>query len=151
MCAATLAAVVLPAAAQCPGDLMEDGIVGGSDLGALLGAWGTDSSEADLTADGVVDGADLGALLTYWGPCPVQWATVLEQIPDPVVVTDATLRAAIAATGLPWRDRDNASNIEMLLVPPGTFMMGKSPGDPEAWSDESPQHQVTLTSAFYMG
>ena len=55
------------------------------------------------------------------------------------------------ASGFAWRVRDNASNIEMLLVPPGTFMMGNSPGDPEAFSDESPQHQVTLTSAFYMG
>ena len=39
----------------------------------------------------------------------------------------------------------------MLLVPPGTFMMGCSPGDAECESGESPTHQVTLTNAFYMG
>ena len=79
------------------------------------------------------------------------WATVLEWIPNPAVVTDATLRAAITATNLPWRVLDNGTNIEMLLVPGGTFMMGCSPGDTECLSDESPTHQVTLTNAFYMG
>jgi hypothetical protein len=32
------------------------------------------------------------------------------------------LRSAIAATGLPWRVRDAGTQIEMLLVPPGTFL-----------------------------
>ena len=79
------------------------------------------------------------------------WATVLEWIPNPAVVTDANLRAAITASGLPWRVLDNGTNIELLLVPSGTFMMGCSPGDTECLSDESPTHQVTLTNAFYMG
>ena len=79
------------------------------------------------------------------------WATLLEAVPDPAVVTDANLRAAIAATGLAWRVRDNGTNIEMLLIPPGIFMMGCSPGDAECSDDESPAHQVTLTNAFYMG
>jgi formylglycine-generating enzyme required for sulfatase activity len=79
------------------------------------------------------------------------WATVLEWIPNPAVVTDANLRAAITATNLPWRVLDNGTNIEMLLVPGGTFMMGCSPGDAECIADESPTHQVTLTNAFYMG
>jgi formylglycine-generating enzyme required for sulfatase activity len=78
------------------------------------------------------------------------WATVLEWIPNPAVVTDANLRAAITATNLPWRVLDNGTNIEMLLVPGGTFMMGCSPGD-QCESFESPTHQVTLTNAFYMG
>jgi len=79
------------------------------------------------------------------------WATVLEWIPNPAVVTDANLRAAITATNLPWRVLDNGTNIEMLLVPGGTFMMGCSPGDTQCESGESPTHQVTLTNAFYMG
>ena len=89
---------------------------------------------------------------------PGAWATVLEASPDPAVVTDGNLRAAIIATGLPWRVRDNASQIEMLLVPPGTFMMGCSPmigstGWVPCWSDgrEEPVHQVTLTQPFYLG
>ena len=80
------------------------------------------------------------------------WATVLEWIPNPAVVTDANLRAAIAATNLPWRVLDNGTNIEMLLVPGGTFMMGCSASNSyECLSSENPSHQVTLTSAFYMG
>ena len=79
------------------------------------------------------------------------WATLLEATPDPTVVTDANLRAAIVASGFVWRVRDNGTNIEMLLVPGGTFMMGCSPGDTECIADESPTHQVTLTNAFYMG
>ena len=79
------------------------------------------------------------------------WATVLEWIPNPAVVTDANLRAAITATNLPWRVLDNGTNIEMLLVPGGTFMMGCSPGDPECYENSSPAHQVMLTNAFYIG
>jgi formylglycine-generating enzyme required for sulfatase activity len=79
------------------------------------------------------------------------WATVLEWIPNQAVVTDANLRAAITASGLPWRVLDNGTNIEMLLVPGGTFMMGCSPGDAECFAIESPVHQVTLTNAFYIG
>ena len=80
------------------------------------------------------------------------WATLLEATPNPTVVTDAKLRAAIVASGFAWRVRDNAANIEMLLVPGGTFMMGCSASTQYGCaSDESPTHQVTLTQAFYMG
>jgi len=77
---------------------------------------------------------------------------VLEQAPDAAVVTNVTMRNAITASGLPWRVRDNSSNIEMLLVPAGTFTMGCTASNSYACnSDESPTHQVTLTQAFYMG
>lgn len=49
-----------------PGDLNDDGIVNGADLGLLLSAWGVCAEPicpADLNGDGVVDGADLGILL----------------------------------------------------------------------------------------
>jgi formylglycine-generating enzyme required for sulfatase activity len=77
---------------------------------------------------------------------------VLENLPDPAIVTNATLRNAIAATGYPWRVRDNGTQIEMVLIPPGIFNMGCSASN--AWgcdSDESPVHAVTLTNAFYLG
>jgi formylglycine-generating enzyme required for sulfatase activity len=75
------------------------------------------------------------------------WATVIESEPDPKVVTDAKLREQIIATGLPWRVKDTATKIEMLLIPPGTFDMGSANGQ----NDEKPVHQVTLTKAFYLG
>ena len=39
----------------------------------------------------------------------------------------------------------------MLLVPPGKFVMGMSPGDTQAVDDEKPAHEVTLTQPFYLG
>ena len=81
------------------------------------------------------------------------WATLVEAQPDPAVVTDPELRAAIAATGLAWRVRDTGTQMEMMLIPPGTFQMGCIMGSNqhECYSGEQPFHQVTLTNAFYMG
>jgi len=53
-----------------PGDLNDDGVVDGADLGILLNAWGDcpvlENCVGDLNGDGVVDGADLGILLNNW-------------------------------------------------------------------------------------
>jgi formylglycine-generating enzyme required for sulfatase activity len=38
-----------------------------------------------------------------------------------------------------------------VLVPPGTFQMGCSPGDSECDAEEKPAHQVTITKGFWMG
>ena len=93
-----------------------------------------------------------GATFTY-AVVNLPWGTVLEQVPDAAVVTSATLRNAIIATGYPWRVRDNGTGIEMLLVPPGTFDMGCIQGSDSygcnSW--EQPVHTVTLTNAFYIG
>ena len=84
-------------------------------------------------------------------PSSLDWADVLEKAPDPAVVTDAALREAIVKTGLPWRVRDRGTGIEMLLVPPGRFSMGRGKDDADAWANELPAHDVTLTEAFYLG
>jgi formylglycine-generating enzyme required for sulfatase activity len=76
---------------------------------------------------------------------------MLEQKADEAVVTDPALRAAIHATGLPWRVRDKATGIEMLLVPPGQFNMGRITGDKEAQPNELPAHPVTLINPYYLG
>jgi formylglycine-generating enzyme required for sulfatase activity len=41
-------------------------------------------------------------------------------------------------------------DIEAVLIPAGTFMMGSPAGEPNRSSNET-QHQVTLTQDFYMG
>jgi formylglycine-generating enzyme required for sulfatase activity len=79
------------------------------------------------------------------------WATLVEAQPDPTVVSDPFLFQAIAATGLAWRIRDAASGMPMVLVPPGTFLMGAAESDPQAGADERPQHSVTISRAFYLG
>jgi hypothetical protein len=58
----------------CVGDIFQDGLVNGADLGALLSYWGPvtsapASSLCDLDHDGIVGGGDLGILLAKWGPC----------------------------------------------------------------------------------
>jgi hypothetical protein len=64
-------AIVSP---PCNGDIFQDGLVNGADLGALLSYWGPVTSApasalCDLDDDGVVGGGDLGILLADWGPC----------------------------------------------------------------------------------
>ena len=153
-CAAALAVAPTARAQSCVGDLNGDRIVNGSDLGILLGQW-KQVGTGDLDGNGVVDGADLGIMLGAWGRCAVtvpSWATLVEAMPDPAVVTDSALRAAIRVSGLAWRVRDNGTNIEMLLIPSGTFSMGCSASNLYGcFSNENPKHQVTLTNSFYMG
>jgi len=166
LCVAAVAAFASPCSAQCVADLNGDRLVDGADLGILLNAWGPCPNgdpgcpgdlDADGSVSGSVDGADLGILLAAWGACPgtvvPSWATLVEAQPDPAVVTDQALRAAIVATGLAWRVRDAATQMEMLLVPPGTFQMGCIMGSDQnpCYSFELPVHQVTLTNAFYLG
>lgn len=62
--------VVDEAPAPCVGDIDGDGVVGGSDLAAILGAWGSGNAPAaDLDGDGLVTGADLSIVLGAWGNC----------------------------------------------------------------------------------
>lgn len=53
----------------CPADVSGDGQVSSTDLGVLLGSWGT-SGSSDIDGDGSVGSSDLGLLLGSWGPCP---------------------------------------------------------------------------------
>jgi formylglycine-generating enzyme required for sulfatase activity len=155
--AVALIVVAAPARGQgaCDADVDGDGTVGAADLARVLGAWGPcPGCDSDVNDSGVVDAADIAALLSLWGAScsPLPWATVLEQSPNPAIVTSATLRSAIIATGLPWRVRDNLTQIEMVLIPPGTFNMGCSAsGQFGCDPDEFPVHAVTSTNAFYLG
>jgi len=143
------------AAAQCAAaDISDNGVVDAEDLALLLAVWGTNNANADINGDGVVEGADLTVVLVSWGSCIVvpPWATLVEEFPQPSVVTNANLRAAITATGFAWRVRDTATQIEFVLIPPGTFSMGCSASQSYGCSSsENPVHQVTLTNAFYLG
>ncbi len=49
------------------GDLDGDGVVGASDLAAVLGAWGLVHTSADIDGDGIVSASDLAAVLGNWG------------------------------------------------------------------------------------
>ena len=107
----------------------------------------------DVVVSGAKGTVTVAAGFTYLGFVVPSWATLLEAFPDPAVVWDANLRAAITATGLAWRVKDTATQIEMVLIPPGSFQMGciMRSNQYECYPVELPVHQVTLTNAFYIG
>jgi formylglycine-generating enzyme required for sulfatase activity len=41
--------------------------------------------------------------------------------------------------------------LKYVWIPPGTFMMGCSPGDNECYEDEKPFHRVTISKGFWIG
>ncbi|MEW6238721.1 MAG: formylglycine-generating enzyme family protein [Candidatus Omnitrophota bacterium] len=77
--------------------------------------------------------------------------TPISPTPTPVPPTPTPVAAGetitINITGLP----SGSTPLEMVLIPAGTFTMGSPDNEPDRDSDEGPQHQVTLTKAFYMG
>ena len=57
---------------DCPGDFDADGVVGLSDLLAILANWGSDSPLHDVApagGDGTIDLNDLLVILANWGDC----------------------------------------------------------------------------------
>jgi formylglycine-generating enzyme required for sulfatase activity len=61
-----------------------------------------------------------------------------------------------AALGAPARSPGTVKTnpkdgLKYVWIPPGTFMMGCSPGDSECDGDEKPAHRVTITKGFWMG
>ena len=92
--------------------------------------------------------ADRGESKLSAGAGP-SWATVVARDPDPAVVTDAAARARMTATGLPWKVRDNKTEIVMLLCPPGEFTMG-SPASEEQRDNDEVQHRRVIRRAFYL-
>ena len=41
--------------------------------------------------------------------------------------------------------------MEFVWIEPGTFMMGSQESDDMVYSDEIPQHRVTISQGFYLG
>jgi formylglycine-generating enzyme required for sulfatase activity len=65
--------------------------------------------------------------------------------------TKIEARLADLATS-PGTVRENPRDgLKYVWIPPGTFMMGCSPGDNECEDDEKPSHGVTITKGFWMG
>jgi formylglycine-generating enzyme required for sulfatase activity len=108
---------------------------------------------ADVVLSGAAGTVTLPAGFRYVPIRVPAWATLVEADPDPAVVTDPAMRAAISSTCWAWRVRDTATQTELLLVPPGVFQMGCAmPTDANVCQSYSlPVHQVTLTKPFYLG
>lgn len=115
---------------------------------------------AAVTPPGTVGSKDVAAMgLTGTAVLPSgfryfivpSWATLIEANPDPAVVYLDYRRETIVRSGYAWRVRDKDTNIEMLLIPGGNFVMGCPDTNPGCDDDEAPSHGVSLTNAFYMG
>ena len=124
-------------------------VVNDTTVTAVTPAGSVGAANVQVTTPGGT--ATISGAFTYGNaPPPPAWCTVLEQSPNATVVPDATLRAAITATNLPWRVRDTGTGIEMVLIPPGTYTMGCSASNAFGCNSDETQHQVTLTNAFYL-
>ncbi|MCU0915425.1 MAG: formylglycine-generating enzyme family protein [Planctomycetes bacterium] len=58
---------------------------------------------------------------------------------------------AVQQLKLPLEVQTRQTRIVFRLVPAGTFTMGSPPSEAQRGTNEGPQHQVTLTQAFYCG
>jgi formylglycine-generating enzyme required for sulfatase activity len=109
------------------------------------------AGQADLVITGAKGVLEVPGAFNYVPFVVPSWATLVETTPDPLVVFDPNIRAAILATGYAWRVRDSATQIEMVLAPHGTFSMGcSSSAMYGCFVPEFPVHQVTLTRPFYV-
>jgi len=43
------------------------------------------------------------------------------------------------------------TTMEMVWIEPGTFLMGSLSSEPGSFSDQEPQHEVTISQGFYLG
>ena len=92
---------------------------------------------------------DTGGGAARWR-LPAEGFEVVAVEPDAEIVTDAAGRERMKQTGLPWKVRHVATGIELLLCPPGEFLMG-SPEAEQQRSDNERQHRRTIGKPFYIG
>src|SRR5262249_17467269 len=69
--------------------------------------------------------------------------------PAPTVITPKPKRVVHPSRSLP-KQVANLLGMKFVLVPAGTFVMGSPPDEAGRSADEGPQHEVTITRAFYL-
>ena len=86
-----------------------------------------------------------------------------QELPSTEVVVSPEAEEPAASVALPAMAPANAAeskgearvnprdDLKYVWIPPGTFVMGCSPGDSECESNEKPPRQVTLTKGFWLG
>jgi formylglycine-generating enzyme required for sulfatase activity len=80
-------------------------------------------------------------------PAPVEKPRELPSPPAPVETPHRVVSAPAAGTV-----RENPKDgLKYVWIPPGTFVMGCSPGDSECKADEKPPHHVTISKGFWIG
>jgi formylglycine-generating enzyme required for sulfatase activity len=100
----------------------------------------------------------LFALAFLFGSGSVRAQLPPEKTQPPVPGKDSTTKPRpaeaqqIEPTPVAGTLRENPKDgLKYVWIPPGTFMMGCSPGDSECEDDEKPAHRVTITKGFWIG
>jgi formylglycine-generating enzyme required for sulfatase activity/serine/threonine protein kinase len=70
--------------------------------------------------------------------------------PSPPAPVETPRRTVSAPVGRTVRENPK-DGLKYVWIPPGTFMMGCSPGDNVCFPEEKPAHQVTITKGFWLG
>lgn len=117
-----------------------DGKMGRRTRGAIIQF----QKDAGLALTGELDGPTMKQLAVSWSSQAKAERSQLEQEPAGVPPPPPS------TSGLP-KTIVNHIGMEFVLIPAGTFTMGSPDSDPNAYDDEKPAHQVTISQPFYMG
>jgi formylglycine-generating enzyme required for sulfatase activity len=104
--------------------------------------------KADLDGDGVVDFDELSRFVRRQVPARVKAVKGAEAEQEPNDVRNLT--SLVPLVLLPTLSAKSA-NLELVLIPAGTFWMGSPASDKQAYDCEKPQHRVTISRPFYLG
>ena len=67
------------------------------------------------------------------------------------MVTVAVLSCLMAAAQASSKNYTNSIGMKFVLIPSGSFMMGADLNFEDGYKNETPQHRVTISRAFYLG
>ena len=100
-------------------------------------------------ACGAAGGGEAGGGEARWS-LPAEGFEVVAVEPDAAIVTDAAGRERMKRRDLPWKIRHQQTGIELLLCPPGEFLMGSPETEADRRGDER-QHPRRIERPFYIG
>jgi formylglycine-generating enzyme required for sulfatase activity len=88
----------------------------------------------------------------YWGALAAKYGAISPDAPFAGVPVPVAIPPATVAAGA--KKVNPKDGLTYVWIPPGSFMMGCSPGDAycdEGICDEKPAHKVTITRGFWLG
>jgi serine/threonine-protein kinase len=113
----------------------------------ISGTTGTAATKSRLPLWVGVPAAALALVLAGWYLSSV----IHPRSGSPTQPATAKTPPAAVSTAVGTVEVNPKDGLKYVWIPPGTFMMGCSPGDKECDDNEKPPHQVTLTKGFWLG
>ncbi len=130
----------------------------------------------DKNENGYIDDEEIGILYNYWAmrrPLPqIECPQLATDTPTPIPTNTPTHTPTATDTPVPTKTtqptvtpEEGLEELEVEIpnmpqgvkplvlkrIPAGTFVMGSPSNESGRYSDEGPQHQVTITKDFYLG